>query len=170
MRKPHLGIHYSHTDFRTPADALMPMAFSDSDHARDATRKSRSGTVIFVCRAPLYWRSALQPTIELESTPAEIDTVSGFPPSTIPVVCDSKPSVSVVTKRRLANQARHIDVRHLWIREYDARRIIHVQDIPGTDNPADYLTKVLKCRATEHVNRFVQSLAFDLCPVFCHGG
>mmetsp|Transcript_10119 Transcript_10119/g.33096 ORF Transcript_10119/g.33096 Transcript_10119/m.33096 type:complete len:172 (-) Transcript_10119:892-1407(-) len=68
--RPRLGLRYSRGHFGSAEEMLTLRAYSDSDHARDATRLS--GTVIYICGASLYWRSALQKTIALHSTSAEI--------------------------------------------------------------------------------------------------
>ena len=38
---------------------------------------------------------------------------------------------------------RHIDVNVLWLQEQCARKMVPLQKVPGTDNPADLMTKHL---------------------------
>ena len=72
LTKPAAGIHFTPEAFASVPEALTPVAYADSDHARHASRRSRSGTVILFCGAPIYRRSALQKTIQLHSASAEI--------------------------------------------------------------------------------------------------
>mmetsp|Transcript_13317 Transcript_13317/g.40284 ORF Transcript_13317/g.40284 Transcript_13317/m.40284 type:complete len:351 (-) Transcript_13317:295-1347(-) len=177
LRTPGMGLHYSARTFASVADALTPVAYADSDHARHSSRRSRSGSVVYLCGAPIYWRSALQKSIQLHSTSAEIVALSdaakkvvwittllgefGFPLQS-PVVLweDNIPAIATVQVQRLSARMRHIDVRHLWLRELEDRKIIDIRALPSADNIADFFTKVLPKEASlGHISKLVSPLS-----------
>ena len=53
---------------------------------------------------------------------------------------DASAPIGIVERRGLA-RVRHIDVDVLWIQEQQARRLLLIQKISGSQNPADLMTK-----------------------------
>jgi len=53
---------------------------------------------------------------------------------------------------------RHLDARHLWLRELEERGIIKIERVGTNDNLADYFTKVLpKASSLSHLRRLITS-------------
>ena len=55
---------------------------------------------------------------------------------------DSTAATSIVERRGLS-KVRHLDTASLWLQEQQVRRLLPLQNILGTLNPADLMTKHL---------------------------
>ena len=58
------------------------------------------------------------------------------------VYADSSAALAVA-KRKGAGKLRHINVSSLWIQERQDREDLELRKVPGTENPADLMTKYL---------------------------
>ena len=117
QRVPKLGLRYNAQVFSTILAATTLMCFADSDYAGDMTTcRSRSGHVIMLCNAAIYWSSKLQDTIARSSTAAELTSISDlcrrlvwiaelmrhltFPQRLVAMYEDNKPAIAVAYTAR----------------------------------------------------------------------
>eukprot|EP00973_Karenia_brevis_P003453 475702-Karenia_brevis.AAC.1 len=56
------------------------------------------------------------------------------------VKCDANATLAMVHRTGLG-KLRHIEVQYLWIQSHVANKKFSLSKVPGTDNPADLLTK-----------------------------
>merc|ERR1712243_40746 len=56
-----------------------------------------------------------------------------------PSCCDSSAARGVLT-RVGSGRIRHLEVKHLWVQELVTRKVLRIEWIPRTRNPADVLT------------------------------
>jgi hypothetical protein len=135
-------------------------AFADSDWAMSEGRMSISGFVIECAGAPIAWSSKQQAIVALSSCEAEYLSCThcarqviwlrslfhelGFtqPHATI-LYCDNQGTVACTHDPHSHSRMKHIDIRAHFIRDCVNKLLIDVHHIPGTDNPADLLTKPL---------------------------
>ena len=142
-------------------------SYSDSDWAPNYGTKynnyrSTTGNVTLVDGNPIHWRSRRQQRAALSSNEAEyyaaaeaakdciyISRISRSlaPDQTkvkMPVLkLDSKTAVTCAKNPADNENQRHIDLRSHFLRECCARRDFDIVHIPGSQNPADTLTKSL---------------------------
>ena len=79
--------------------------------------------------------------------------------------CDVKVRVHIdasaakgMVERRGLSKVRHLDVDVLWLQEQQARRLLPLEKIPGTDNPADLMTKHV---SGKDVEKYMKTLNID---------
>ena len=136
-------------------------SFTDSDWATSDNRKSVSGYIIECANGPLTWSSKQQVVVALSSCEAEYLACShcarqvlwlhslfhelGYPQKQpTPLYCDNQGTVTCTHDPQSHSRMKHIDIRAHFIRDSVNRRLVDVHHIPGTQNPADLLTKPLK--------------------------
>ena len=150
-----LGITY-----RPPP--LRLQGYSDADCAGDMdTRRSTTGYVVMLNNGAIAWRSRRQPTVALstmeseymaltEATKelkwvrtllAELGHSNGKSPTDL--FSDSQSAIALAKNPVSHARAKHIDLRHHFIREVIQDKIIWVQHIPTAEMTADSLTKAL---------------------------
>ena len=163
----HFKLVYKKT--HKPMDDYVPTveSYSDSDWAPNYGTKynnyrSTTGNVTLVDGNPIHWRSRRQQRAALSSNEAEyyaaaeaakdciyISRISQSlaPDKTkvkMPVLkLDSKTAVTCAKNPADNENQRHIDLRSHFLRECCARRDFDIVHIPGSQNPADTLTKSL---------------------------
>ena len=136
-------------------------AFVDADHAGDRlTRRSMSGILIFVNRAPIIWHSKKQNTVEAATFGSEFvalrictDMIKslryklrmfGVPiEGSASVFCDNQSVVYNATLPESTLKKKHLSIAYHSVRESVAARIIRVAKEDGETNLADMLTKAL---------------------------
>ena len=141
-------------------EAVEMMAYIDSDHAGDkVTRRSRTGVLIFLNRAPILWYSKKQSSIETSSFGSEFSAMKtgtelieglryklrmmGVPidgpchvkADNLSVVRNSSQPESTLKKKSNS-------IAFHYVRERAAARVISVQYEPTDTNLADMLTKI----------------------------
>lgn len=140
------------------------MGYSDADWAGDREdRKSTSGYIFQIAGGPVSWKSKKQDTVALSTMEAEYVALSsaaqecvwvrrlnselGTPhtgPTTI--MEDNQSSIAMARNPQFHGRAKHIDIRHHFIREHIGESI-ELQYCPTNEMVADMLTKPL---AAEH--------------------
>ena len=148
----------------TYAGPLQPGIFStycDASHGdcKDSGR-STGGYVAIMGGGALCWKSKLHRLVTLSTCEAEfIEAVEaakemmwlrnllgelGYPmtgPSTLYI--DNAGAVSVSKNPEHHGRMKHLDLRFFWLRDAVESGVIHTANIPGTQQPADILTKPL---------------------------
>lgn len=141
--------------------SLAPVGYVDSDFAADTdTRRSCGGYIFLQAGGPTAWGCQFQPTVALSTTEAEYMALSraarqaiwmysamsevGYP-QTKParLIGDNSGSISLTKNAKHNARAKHIDIRHHFIRERVEMGDIAVEYVPSSENLADILTKPL---------------------------
>jgi hypothetical protein len=136
--------------------------FVDSDWAGcPLTRRSTTGYVLMLNGAAVAWKSKRQPIVALSTAEAEFVAASSMIQETIYIrtllhnlgYSQTAPTIIYednATCLKWANgavggtdRAKHIDLRQHFIHEALEKKIVHLQNIKGTENVADILTKPL---------------------------
>ena len=141
--------------------AVTTTCFVDADHAGcKLTRRSHSGIINFVNRAPIVWFSKRQATVESSTFGSEsvamrqaIDLIEalryklrmmGVPiDGATKVYCDNDSVVKTSTRPESTLKKKHNAINYHRAREAQAAGHIRVAWIDGKHNLADVLTKVL---------------------------
>jgi len=134
--------------------------FVDADHGGcKLTRRSHSGVLIFVNRAPIIWFSKRQTTVESSTFGSEsiamrqgIDMsealryklrMMGVPiDGSTKMYCDNEAVVKSTTRPEATLKKKHNAINYHRIREAQAAGHIAIAWIDGNDNLADAFTKV----------------------------
>ena len=123
----------------SPEEKIIGIA--DADYAACVSRRSRTGYSIFWGNSLIAWKSKKQAVISLSTCEAELyeltdggkecmlirrihkeiltripyqDHHQSIPPT---LLCDNQSTIAVLKdKGRLPKAAKHVDVRHMWIR------------------------------------------------------
>ena len=136
------------------------VGYCDSDYAGDLDkRRSTTGYVFTLAKAPVSWKSTLQSTVALSTTEAEYMAVTeavkeaiwlqgllgelGVGQKHIKVHCDSQSAIHLAKNQVYHARTKHIDVRYHFIREILEEGGVIIQKIRTTENPADMTTKVV---------------------------
>ena len=141
--------------------SVLTTCFVDADHAGcRLTRRSHSGVLIFVNRAPIIWYSKRQATVESSTFGSEsvamrvaIDLIEGLRyklrmmgvpiDGSTKVYCDNDTVVKTTTRPESTLKKKHNAINYHRAREAQAAGHIQVTWIDGTENLADALTKVI---------------------------
>ena len=143
------------------------VGYCDSDYAGDLDkRRSTTGYVFTLARAPVSWKSTLQSTVALSTTEAEYMAVTetvkkaiwlrglledlGVGQKHIKVFCDSQSAIHLAKNQVYHARTKHIDVRYHFVREIIEEGGVLVQKISTTENPADMMTKVVTAIKFKH--------------------
>ena len=151
-----------------PVDAPTPRghgfvirAYVDSDHAGDlATRRSRTGFIVFLNNAPIYWMSKKQGGIETSSFGSEFIALKScceylrglrYKLRMMGIPCDFPSYIYGDNKSVLVNSSKPFSVlrkksssvAYHFVREGVSRDEWRVEYIPTNENLADMLTKPL---------------------------
>jgi hypothetical protein len=138
-----------------------PLAYSDSDWGSNPNdRKSISGMVFLSCEGPISWTSKKQPTVALSTMEAEYMATSlasrqalwlrnltkelGIPyrgPTTFYV--DNQSAIDYTNNSTNHGRAKHIDIKHHFVREKVISNEIEIHHCASEDNLADPFTKGL---------------------------
>jgi hypothetical protein len=162
------------TEFYPDAKEVMPpdmpeprgnsvkvTCFVDADHAGcKETRRSHTGVLIFVNRAPILWFSKRQSTVETSTFGSEIvalriaiEMIEGLRYKLrmmgVPIdgpcdlFCDNESVVKNVTRAESPLKKKHNSIAYHKARECIAAGIVRVGKEDGVTNVADLLTKLL---------------------------
>ena len=135
--------------------------YSDADWAGDADdRKSTSGYLFLIAGGPVSWKSRKQSTVALSTAEAEYVALStavqeciwmqrllsdlGNPPDgPTTILEDNQSSIAMARNPQFHGRAKHIDIKHHFVREQVTNGSIELQYCPTNDMLADILTKGL---------------------------
>lgn len=123
-------------------------------------RRSTTGYLFTLAKAPIRWKSTLESTVDLSTTEAKYNMavteavkeairLQGLldklriEQKRVKVHCNSQ-SVIYLTKNQVYHaRTKHNDVRYHFVREILEEGGVVIQKIPTTGNPADMMMKVV---------------------------
>ena len=150
-----LGITY-----RPPP--LRLQGYSDANWASDMdTRRSTTGYIVMLNNGAIAWKSRRQPTVALSTMESEYMALTdatkelkwvrtllaewSYSNGKLPtdLFSDNQGAIALTKNPVSHSRAKHIDIRHHFVREAIQDQIIWVQYIPTAEMTADSLTKAL---------------------------
>ena len=159
---------------------------NDTDHAGlfniDGDTRSRNGTMIFYKGMPVGWRSSwIRPgakgdtAIKLSSGEAETsgaaeglklckhlkhiaDDLQMKNTERINLEVDAAVAVSFANNTQCKSKMKQINLNWGWVQELRDQNVVRLIKIPGTENPADCLTKVLNGPAFEDAQSIIKKI------------
>ena len=147
--------------------------FVDADHAGDrVTRRSQTGIIIFLNRAPIIWYSKKQNTVETSTFGSEFIAMKtavemiealryklrmfGIPiAGAANIYCDNESVVHNTTKPESTLKKKHNAIAYHRVREAVAAGTVHIAKEDTKTNIADMLTK---CVNRESLTGFCECL------------
>lgn len=157
--------------------SIDPIGFVDADYAGDVdTRRSTSGYVFTMAGGPVSWSAKRQATVALSTTEAEYMALTRAAQQALwmysfmteigltrkfPAMLhgDNAASIALTLNTKGHARAKHIDIRHHYIRERVAEGEIELVQIPSEENLADIFTKPLP-RVTHQ--KLIRALKLDV--------
>jgi hypothetical protein len=137
-------------------ESVRITCFVDAAHAGDPiTRRSHTGILIYLNKAPIVWYSKKQSTVESSTFGSEfvaemIESLRyklrmfGIPiDGPCDIYCDNQSVVSNSTVPESVLQKKHLSICYHRVREAHAREILRMAKIDGKSNLADLFTKIL---------------------------
>ena len=135
--------------------------YSDADYAGcEKTRRSTTGIVATYGGGAVAWKSQLQRTIALSTTEAEIMAASEATKELIwlskilkevnrqeckpTLYIDNASAVKLAKNPEFHARSKHIQIRHLFVREKFTENVLKIEHIEGKSQPADICTKALE--------------------------
>lgn len=136
-------------------------AFVDASHAADKrTRRSHSGFIIFINRAPIIWYSKKQNTVESSTFSSEfiamktcVEQIAGLRyklrmfgveiMGRADVLCDNQSVVSNSSKIESVLNKKHSSIAYHAVRWAVAAEMVRIGKIHTDENLADAMTKLL---------------------------
>ena len=132
--------------------------FCDADFAGDRIeRKSTSGNCQFLGENLISWASKRQATIAMSTTEAEYISAASYctqllwmkhqledyriNANSIPIYCDNTAAICLSKNLILHSRAKHIEMKHHFIRDYVQKGILDIQFIDTKHQWADIFTK-----------------------------
>lgn len=141
--------------------SVVTTCFVDADHAGcRLTRRSHTGVVIFVNRAPILWFSKRQNTVESSTFGSEsvamrqaVDMIEGLRyklrmmgvpiEDATKIYCDNEAVVKSTSRPESTLKKKHNAINYHRVREAQAAGFITIAWVESGENLADVLTKVL---------------------------
>ena len=171
----HLGTEELPSNAPVPRGlGFLLRAFVDADHAADViTRRSRTGFMVFLNNAPIYWMSKKQNSVETSSFGSEFMAMKHvceylrglrYKLRMMGIPCDGPSYIFGDNQSVLHNttspdstlKKKSQSIAYHFVREGSARDEWRTTYINTHDNPSDLLTKVLP--AGEKRRRFVRMI------------
>lgn len=143
----------------TESESVECLGYSDADWAGDREdRRSTSGYLFLMAGGPVSWKSRKQGTVALSTAEAEYIALSSAAQETVwlrrlvselgnkpekPTVLmeDNQSAIAMARNPQFHGRAKHIDIRHHFIRERVNEGDIKLVYCPTGDMIADMLTK-----------------------------
>ena len=169
---PNLGLMYEKTsEYRLSG-------YCDADYAGDRIeRKSTSGNCQLLGNNLISWASKRQSTIALSTAEAEYISASlcttqmlwmkhqledlQIFESNIPIFCDNTAAICLSKNPILHSRAKHIEIKHHFIRDYVQKGIVTLKFIDTEHQWADIFTKPL---AEDRFLFILENLNIQNCP------
>ncbi|XP_046422349.1 secreted RxLR effector protein 161-like [Neodiprion virginianus] len=139
------------------------IGYCDADWANDVRdRKSITGYIFFYNGSAISWSTSKQKTVATSTCQAEYQALSAacseaiwikqlineFDPEVaakpVQMKVDNRSAIDLSMTASYKKNAKHIDVKHHFIREQVEDKIVEIQHVNSEDMVADYLTKSLE--------------------------
>lgn len=151
------------------------IGYSDSDWANDKDdRRSTTGYIFCNAGGAISWNSKKQPTVALSTTESEYMALSaatqellwlsqlsaeltGKEIKPVTLYCDNQGAIRLSSNRVLSPRAKHIDIKHHFVRDKVEEGLVNIQYVESNSNAADALTKAV---STEQLHKY--NLLFGL--------
>ena len=151
---PSIGMWYPN------GASLDLLGYSDSDFAGSRVdRKSTSGGCHLLGRSLVSWSSKKQNSVALSTAEAEYIAAGaccaqilymkqtlldfGVKLDRIPLLCDNESAVKIAKNPVQHSRTKHIDIRHHFLRDHEAKGDISLQGVRSEEQLADIFTKPL---------------------------
>lgn len=158
---------------RDSKDSGGAQGFVDTDFAGDRDRRmSLTGYVFTLFGNTVSWKASLQHVVALSTTEAEYIGITkavkealwlkglinelGIPQEVINVFCDNQSAIHLCKNHLFHERTKHIDIRLYWIRDIISDGKVQVLKIHTSDNPADYITKVVTLSKFKHCQNLLK--------------
>ncbi|WJX83099.1 hypothetical protein P8452_65785 [Trifolium repens] len=146
------------------------VGFCDADYAGDKIeRKSTSGNCQFIGENLISWASKRQTTIALSTAEAEYISAAkcytqllwmkyqledyNIAESSIPLYCDNTAAIHLSKNPILHSRAKHIEIKHHFIRDHVQKGTINIQFIDTDHQWADIFTKPLAIERFDFIKK-----------------
>lgn len=147
----------------SPNNEIPILGFADADWANDIEdRKSVSGYLFKVYGCCVSWSSKKQQTVATSSSEAEYIALSSavsealwlrglmqdlreIKNETVTIYEDNKGCIGMATNSEI-KRAKHIDIKHHFIRDNVANGYVKIESIRSKDQEADLFTKALEIK------------------------
>ncbi|WJX61599.1 hypothetical protein P8452_46671 [Trifolium repens] len=146
------------------------VGFCDADYAGDKIeRKSTSGNCQFIGENLISWASKRQTTIALSTVEAEYISAAkcctqllwmkyqledyNITESSIPLYCDNTAAIHLSKNPILHSRAKHIEIKHHFIRDHVQKGTINIQFIDTDHQWADIFTKPLAIERFDFIKK-----------------
>ncbi|WJX18836.1 hypothetical protein P8452_08595 [Trifolium repens] len=146
------------------------VGFCDADYAGDKIeRKSTSGNCQFIGENLISWASKRQTTIALSTAEAEYISAAkcctqllwmkyqledyNIAESSIPLYCDNTAAIHLSKNPILHSRAKHIKIKHHFIRDHVQKGTIDIQFIDTEHQWADIFTKPLAIERFDYIKK-----------------
>jgi hypothetical protein len=155
-------------------DILNLTVYCDSDYAGDKeTRISVAGYIMYLCGAPISWRSKAMKSVTLSSSEAEyvslseaakevkfviqvIESMGIDVQKPITIRVDNVGAIFMANNISTSPRTKHIDVRYRYVNEFIEDGIIKVVFVKTAENDSDGFTKNLNGELYEkHKTKFI---------------
>jgi hypothetical protein len=164
---PSIGLWYPH------GACFELLGYSDSDFAGcRVNRKSTSGGFHFLDRSLVAWSSKKQNSVALSTMEVEYISAGaccaqilylkqslldyGVVLDRVPLLCDNESAVKIANNPVQHSRAKHIDIRHHFLRDHVAKGDIVLCGVRSEEQLADIFTKPLDentfCRLRSELN------------------
>lgn len=148
------GIRYS-------AKEMEIYGYSDADYAGDVnTRRSTSGYVFIFAGGAISWGSELQRSVSLSTTESEfiaaaqatkelvwlkyfMEEITNTKNFVMHLLVDNQSAIRLIKNSELHKRSKHIEVRHLFVREKYQEGFFKLNYVPTREQLADIFTKGL---------------------------
>ena len=148
---------------------LTIRTYADADNANTLDRKSYTGVLHTVNRAPISWTTSKENVVALSTCEGEYLAASTAVQQTIwlrrilikchqtqikptPLYLDHNSAIQIAKNTAPTKRRKLIDIRHYHLHHHIARSTVDVQHIPSAQNLADPFTKLIgKTRFTQLV-------------------
>jgi hypothetical protein len=154
VHTPNLGLWYP------KGSTFDLLGYFDSDYAGcKVDKKSTTGTCQFLGRSLVSWSSKKQNSVALSTAEAEYvaagaccaqllwmrQTLSDFcyEYKKIPLLCDNESAIKLVNNPVQHSKTKHIDIRHHFLRDHEAKEDIALSHVSTDKQLADIFTKPL---------------------------
>lgn len=149
----HWGIFYE------AGKDLKLCGYADASYGREKDKRSRTGYLIFITNAPVYWGARRQTLVTLSTSEAEyvslaescrdvktvLNLLSELGRATDRyVVCyEDNQTAKKMAEELTTKRSKHIDIKYHYVRELCAKKTIELEDCRSELMVADALTKAL---------------------------